>query len=81
MSPTYAEEIRRPEFGMGLEDVLEARGADLIGILNGVDYSVWSPDRDPFLPLRYDAGDLTPKRRLKSLLLERLRLAPTSTRH
>jgi starch synthase len=76
VSPTYAEEIRLPEFGMGLEDVLTARGADLIGILNGVDYGVWSPDRDPFLPLRYDAADLTPKRRLKSLLLDRLRLAP-----
>ena len=76
VSPTYAEEIRRPEFGMGLEDLLIARGADLIGILNGVDYGVWSPDRDPFLPLHYDAADLAPKRRLKSLLLERLRLAP-----
>ena len=76
VSPTYADEIRRPEFGMGLEDVLQARGGDLIGILNGVDYGVWSPDRDPFLPLHYDARDLTPKRRLKSLLLERLRLAP-----
>jgi starch synthase len=75
VSPTYAEEIRRPEFGMGLEDVLVARGSDLVGILNGVDYSLWSPDRDPFLPLHYDAADLTPKRRLKSLLLERLRLA------
>jgi starch synthase len=75
VSPTYAEEIRLPEFGMGLEDVLNARGSDLIGILNGVDYSVWSPDRDPFLPLRYDAADLTAKRRLKSLLLERLHLA------
>jgi starch synthase len=76
VSPTYAEEIRLPEFGMGLEDVLAARGTDLIGILNGVDYGVWSPDRDPFLPLLYDAADLTPKRRLKSLLLARLRLAP-----
>jgi starch synthase len=76
VSPTYAEEIRQPAFGMGLEDVLTARGANLIGILNGVDYGVWSPDRDPFLPLHYDATDLTAKRRLKSLLLERLRLAP-----
>jgi starch synthase len=75
VSPTYAAEIRRPEFGMGLEDVLSARGSDLVGILNGVDYGVWSPDRDPFLPLHYDAHDLTPKRRLKSLLLERVRLA------
>jgi len=76
VSPTYAEEIRRPEFGMGLEDVLRARGSHLVGILNGVDYSVWSPDHDPYLPQRYDATDLAPKRRLKELLLARLKLAP-----
>jgi len=76
VSPTYAEEIRRPEFGMGLEDVLQARGPDLVGILNGVDYRVWSPDHDPFLPHRYDATDLAPKRRLKARLVERLKLAP-----
>src|SRR5688572_28651117 len=78
VSPTYAEEIRRPEFGMGLEDVLRARGTDLVGILNGVDYSVWSPDHDPFLPHRYDATDLAPKRRLKELLIGRLKLAPNA---
>jgi len=76
VSPTYAEEIRLPEFGMGLEDVLRARGTDLVGILNGVDYRVWSPDHDPFLPLRYDATNLAPKRRLKQLLLDRLQLVP-----
>jgi starch synthase len=72
VSPTYAEEIKGPELGMGLDDVLRARGGELIGILNGVDYDVWSPERDPFLPVHYDAGDLAPKRRIKGLLLARL---------
>ena len=76
VSPTYADEIRRPEFGMGLEDVLQARGPDLIGILNGVDYGVWSPDRDPFLIERYDATNLAPKGRIKKRLLARLALDP-----
>ncbi len=76
VSPTYAEEITRPEFGMGLEDVLSARGRDLLGILNGVDYGVWSPDRDPFLAQHYDAADLAPKRRIKQQLLEQLKLGP-----
>jgi starch synthase len=75
VSPTYAQEILRPEFGMGLEDVLRGREQNVVGILNGVDYGVWSPDRDPFLPVRYDAADLAPKRRIKELLLERLGLA------
>jgi starch synthase len=78
VSPTYAEEIRRPEFGLGLEDVLRARGNELVGILNGVDYGVWSPDRDPFLAHHYDAADLAPKRRLKEALLARLKLAPNA---
>jgi starch synthase len=76
VSPTYAEEITRPEFGMGLEDALRARGSHLVGILNGVDYGVWSPDHDPYLPQRYDAKDLAPKRLLKKRLLERLELVP-----
>ena len=65
MSLTYADEIRLPEFGMGLEDVLRSRGSDLVGILNGVDYGVWSPEQDPFLGEHYDASDLAPKRRIK----------------
>jgi starch synthase len=78
VSPTYADEIRRPEFGMGLEDVLRARGRDLVGILNGVDYGVWSPERDPFLGEHYDATDLAPKRRIKETLVARLKLAPAA---
>jgi starch synthase len=74
VSPTYAMEIRQPAFGMGLEDVLNARGAEVVGILNGVDYGVWSPDRDPFLEHHYDATDLAPKRAIKRRLLERLGL-------
>ena len=74
VSPTYAVEIRQPAFGMGLEDVLNARGSEVVGILNGVDYGVWSPDRDPFLSLHYDATDLAPKRAIKRQLLERLGL-------
>jgi starch synthase len=76
VSPTYAREIQRPEFGMGLEDLLRARGGDVLGILNGVDYSVWSPERDPFLVQRYDAADVAPKRRNKQELLARVGLAP-----
>ncbi len=75
VSPTYAAEIRRPEFGMGLEDVLNERANEVVGILNGVDYGVWSPDRDPFLTQHYDATDLAPKRAGKLQLLERLVLA------
>ena len=52
VSPRYAEELMRPEFGMGLEGVIAARKADVSGILNGVDTAIWSPEalETPYSP-------------------------------
>ncbi|MEF3046694.1 glycogen synthase GlgA [Pseudotabrizicola sp. L79] len=47
VSPTYAEELMRPEFGMGLQGVMAARKADVLGILNGVDTTIWDPAAEP----------------------------------
>jgi starch synthase len=71
VSPTHAREICSDEYGMGLQDSLRARGAALSGILNGVDYEVWDPRHDHFLPEHYDPEHLAVKARLKSELLER----------
>lgn len=46
VSPTYAQELMTPEFGMGLDGVLRQRRDVLSGILNGIDEVVWSPDAD-----------------------------------
>ncbi|WP_313352299.1 glycogen synthase GlgA [Paracoccus sp. (in: a-proteobacteria)] len=43
VSPTYAEELMTPEFGMGMEGVLADRAGDFTGILNGIDLDVWKP--------------------------------------
>lgn len=61
VSPSYALEIQSPEQGCGLEGLLHDRAADLTGILNGVDYAVWSPAVDPLIAARYDAGKLEGK--------------------
>lgn len=53
VSPTYAEEIQRPEDGQGLDGLLRARRAVLSGIANGIDTAVWDPARDPLLPARF----------------------------
>ena len=53
VSPTYAVELQSPAFGMGFEGVLQARRADLVGILNGVDDEVWNPGTDPFIKAPY----------------------------
>ena len=62
VSPTYAHEIRRAEFGMGLEGLIEARGDRVHGIVNGIDPAVWRPDADPALPAPYDARTIARRR-------------------
>ena len=69
VSPTYAREILTPEFGCGLEGVIQTRVDDLTGLLNGVDYAVWNPSTDRLIPARYSAGDLSGKRACREALL------------
>ena len=70
VSPTYARQILTAEYGMGMEGILRRRSASLRGILNGVDYRVWDPARDPLVPVRYGPGDRKGKRRCKEALME-----------
>jgi starch synthase len=56
------------EQGFGLQGVLQQRAADVTGILNGVDYSEWNPEIDPFIARRYSENDLTGKRVCKDKL-------------
>lgn len=76
VSPNYAREIRNSYFGERLHDVLNLRGSDLIGILNGVQYSQWSPNIDSFLPYRYDINCLDEGKKLnKYELLKQFNLS------
>jgi starch synthase len=74
VSRKYAEEIQTPEYGHGLEGVIRQRADRLIGILNGVDYSAWSPENDKFIAAKYSVRDLAGKRECKKQLLEEFRL-------
>jgi starch synthase len=74
VSPTYAMEIRTPEFGMGLDGLLNLRAADLYGIVNGIDTDVWNPATDSHLVAGYDAGDLSPRRRNREAVENRFQL-------
>ena len=61
VSPTYAEEIRTPEFAYGLEGLLNHRGEHLSGILNGINYEEWNPETDPHLTKNYSFADIQDK--------------------
>ncbi len=74
VSRKYAEEIQTSEFGFGLEGVVRMRADRLVGILNGVDYSAWSPDRDTLIPMKYSAKNLAGKHVCKEALLEEFKL-------
>jgi starch synthase len=71
VSPTYAREIQTPEYGAGFDGILRHRAADLVGILNGIDYDHWDPARDPHLPEPFDASNLTGKAAAKRAVIER----------
>ena len=75
VSERYAEEIQSgDEFGFGLQGVLNARRADLVGILNGIDVKIWNPRTDRALSARFDAESLEGKAVCKRALLEELGL-------
>jgi starch synthase len=76
VSPKYAEEIQTAQYGHGLEGVVQNRADRLIGILNGVDYAVWSPERDKVIASRYSPKDLSGKLACKKNLLEVFGLPP-----
>jgi starch synthase len=75
VSPTYAREIATPEFGAGLDGVIRGRGADVQGILNGIDTAVWDPARDSALAAAYDAASLAGKAVVKAALQRECGLA------
>jgi starch synthase len=75
VSPRYAQEIRTPSGGAGLDALIRFRGADTVGILNGIDDKVWNPAADAALPARFSAEDLSGKAECKRALQKELGLA------
>ena len=74
VSRTYAREIRTPAFGSGLEGVLEERSHDLHGVVNGIDYEVWNPAKDPAIAQPYSADDPGGKAACRAALRDELGL-------
>ena len=79
VSPSYANETRTPELGYGLAPYLNNKGANYVGILNGVDYSRWDPATDRLIPASYTAENLSGKAACKSALQRRFFLEDDPT--
>jgi len=68
VSPTYAREIQTPEFGYGLEGLLNHRAGQLSGILNGIDTASWDPENDPHIKAPYSVRQVDRKQLNKKAL-------------
>jgi len=74
VSPGYAREILQPEFGCGLNGLLNNRAEDLTGILNGIDEKQWNPGSDKYLKQKYNRRSLSKKPVNKTELQKELSL-------
>lgn len=76
VSPTYAQEIRSAEFGMGLEGLIVSRGDRVRGIVNGIDTAEWNPATDPHIAAPFAARNLARRAANKRALEQEFGLDP-----
>ena len=74
VSPSYAWEIMNTDLSYGLGHTLHVHAQKVGGILNGVDYDVWNPAVDRYIPYRYSIGTIDAKYKNKEALRHRLLL-------
>ncbi|UWP59867.1 glycogen synthase GlgA [Ruminococcus gauvreauii] len=75
VSETYAEEIKVPFYGEGLDGLMRARSNSLRGIVNGIDYEEYNPETDPAIFKHYNAKNFRKEKiKNKTALQEELGL-------
>lgn len=77
VSPTYADEIRQPNMGFGLDAILREKGDRMVGILNGIDTIEWDPLKDGHLPQTFGQTTLARKAASRAEVFRRFGLAET----
>ena len=70
VSPTYAQEIRTPAFGMGLDGLINAHADNLHGIVNGIDTEVWDPSSDQLIAANYSHSKMKKRQANRKALAE-----------
>ncbi|MGI8703572.1 MAG: glycogen synthase [Candidatus Limnocylindrales bacterium] len=68
VSPTYAEESRTAAMGAGLDDLLRSRADRYLGIINGIDTTLWDPAADSIIPVPFSRDDLSGKQACRAEL-------------
>lgn len=74
VSPTYANEITTPEYGELLNDLLSERRSRLFGILNGIDYDDYNPEKDPNIKINYNIKNISQRKGNKAVLQNKFNL-------
>ncbi|TPW30551.1 glycogen synthase GlgA [Martelella alba] len=74
VSPTYAEEIQTPQYGMGLEGLISVRSDTVSGIVNGIDTDVWDPETDDTIVKPYNVSKLRQRAKNRDIVGERFGL-------
>ncbi|MBQ2642245.1 MAG: glycogen synthase GlgA [Eubacterium sp.] len=71
VSKTYAEEIKTPFYGEGLDGLMSARSGDLVGIVNGIDYNIYNPSKDEMIPYNFNTLNFRKEKAKNKLALQR----------
>ncbi len=74
VSPSYAREITTPDYGEGLDQLLQERRSRLFGILNGINYDNYDPETNPYVEYKYTASTLKEKVKNKKILQQKFNL-------
>ncbi|MDO4594846.1 MAG: glycogen synthase GlgA [Tissierellia bacterium] len=74
VSENYANEIQYPFYGEGLDGLIRKYNHKLSGIVNGIDYDIWNPSKDPAIGQKYDLKNYDKKKINKRALQKKYNL-------
>jgi starch synthase len=71
VSDTYADEIKTPFYGEGLDGLMRARSNCLSGIVNGIDYDEYNPETDQYIFKNYNASNFRKEKIKNKIALQK----------
>jgi len=71
VSESYAEEIKTPYYGEGLDGLMSARSNALRGIVNGIDYDTFNPETDRLIYKNYNSKNFKKNKPVNKLELQK----------